>query len=78
MRIMCVKAPMFSFIPIEIINRLRLRCHEMASTGEVACFGDDIHDALNFMIATGFKLPKRFKNIYQIGGEQNSIYLVES
>ena len=32
---------------------------EMASTGEVACFGDDAHEAfLQSLLATGFKLPK--------------------
>lgn len=32
---------------------------EMASTGEVACFGDDAQEAfLQSLLATGFKLPK--------------------
>lgn len=32
---------------------------EMSSTGEVACFGDDAHEAfLQSLLATGFKLPK--------------------
>eukprot|EP00804_Cyclotella_cryptica_P015765 CCRYP_013402-RF/>CCRYP_013402-RF protein AED:0.05 eAED:0.05 QI:200/0.83/0.85/1/0.83/0.85/7/149/1539 len=53
----CVKAPMFSF------TRLRgadpTLGVEMASTGEVACFGDDAPRAfLQAMLATGFKLPK--------------------
>jgi len=53
----CVKAPMFSF------TRLRgadpTLGVEMASTGEVACFGDDAHGAfLQALLATGFKLPK--------------------
>ena len=53
----CVKAPMFSF------QRLRgsdpTLGVEMASTGEVACFGDDAHEAfLQSLLATGFKLPK--------------------
>merc|ERR1719384_352858 len=53
----CVKAPMFSF------TRLRgadpTLGVEMASTGEVACFGDDAHEAfLQSLLATGFKLPK--------------------
>mmetsp|Transcript_29219 Transcript_29219/g.52927 ORF Transcript_29219/g.52927 Transcript_29219/m.52927 type:complete len:1542 (-) Transcript_29219:127-4752(-) len=52
----CVKAPMFSF------TRLRgadpTLGVEMASTGEVACFGDDAHEAfLQSLLATGFKLP---------------------
>lgn len=53
----CVKAPMFSF------TRLRgadpTLGVEMASTGEVACFGDDAHEAfLQALLATGFKLPQ--------------------
>jgi hypothetical protein len=33
---------------------------EMSSTGEVACFGDDVHEAfLQSLLATGFKLPKK-------------------
>jgi carbamoyl-phosphate synthase (ammonia) len=53
-----IKAPMFSF------TRLRgadpVLGVEMASTGEVACFGADKHEAfLKSMIATGFKLPER-------------------
>jgi carbamoyl-phosphate synthase large subunit len=33
---------------------------EMASTGEVGCFGDDIHEALlHALLATGFRLPKK-------------------
>lgn len=31
----------------------------MASTGEVACFGDNRHEAyLKAMISTGFQMPK--------------------
>ncbi|NXU53477.1 CPSM synthase, partial [Turnix velox] len=52
-----IKAPMFSW------SRLRgadpvLRC-EMASTGEVACFGEDVPSAFQkAMLATGFVFPK--------------------
>ena len=40
---------------------------EMASTGEVACFGDDRYEAyLKAQLSTGFKIPK--KNIlFSIG-----------
>mmetsp|Transcript_44556 Transcript_44556/g.90012 ORF Transcript_44556/g.90012 Transcript_44556/m.90012 type:complete len:1247 (-) Transcript_44556:249-3989(-) len=52
------KAPMFSF------TRLRgadpVLGVEMASTGEVACFGADKHEAfLKALLSTGFKLPKK-------------------
>lgn len=33
---------------------------EMASTGEVACFGDDRYEAyLKAMMSTGFQMPKK-------------------
>ena len=33
---------------------------EMSSTGEVACFGENVHEAfLKAMLSTGFKLPKK-------------------
>jgi carbamoyl-phosphate synthase (ammonia) len=52
------KAPMFSF------TRLRgadpVLGVEMASTGEVACFGADKHEAfLKAMLSTGFKIPEK-------------------
>lgn len=58
----CVKAPMFSF------TRLRgadpTLGVEMASTGEVACFGDDAYEAfIQSLLATGFKLPKKNASI---------------
>jgi len=53
-----VKAPMFSFA------RLRgsdpVLGVEMASTGEVACFGKDKEEAfLKALLSTGFKMPKK-------------------
>ena len=58
----CVKAPIFSF------TRLRgadpTLGVEMASTGEVACFGEDVHEAfLQSMLSTTFKLPKQNRTI---------------
>lgn len=58
----CVKAPIFSF------TRLRgadpVLGVEMASTGEVACFGHDIHEAfLLSMLSTSFELPNKSKAI---------------
>ena len=56
------QAPMFSF------TRLRgadpTLGVEMSSTGEVACFGYDSHEAfLQSMLSTGFKLPTRTRTI---------------
>eukprot|EP00588_Corethron_pennatum_P011723 CAMPEP_0194278912 /NCGR_PEP_ID=MMETSP0169-20130528/12630_1 /TAXON_ID=218684 /ORGANISM="Corethron pennatum, Strain L29A3" /LENGTH=1562 /DNA_ID=CAMNT_0039023225 /DNA_START=198 /DNA_END=4883 /DNA_ORIENTATION=+ len=58
----CVKAPMFSF------TRLRgadpTLGVEMASTGEVACFGKSVPEAfIQALLATGFKLPFRTRNV---------------
>jgi carbamoyl-phosphate synthase large subunit len=53
-----VKAPQFSFGRLTGADpRLGV---EMASTGEVACFGDDRHEALlKALLATGFRYPRR-------------------
>ena len=52
-----VKAPMFSFQRLKGADpSLGV---EMASTGEVACFGETHHDAfLKALMSTGMKLPK--------------------
>ncbi len=55
-----VKAPQFSFTRLEGADpALGV---EMTSTGEVACIGDDFHEAfLKALIAVGFRFP--FKNV---------------
>uniref|UniRef100_A0A672MQZ8 Carbamoyl-phosphate synthase 1 n=1 Tax=Sinocyclocheilus grahami TaxID=75366 RepID=A0A672MQZ8_SINGR len=53
-----IKAPMFSWPRLREADPV-LRC-EMASTGEVACFGPNIYSAfLKAMLSTGFKLPQK-------------------
>ncbi|KAG8432613.1 hypothetical protein GDO86_017020 [Hymenochirus boettgeri] len=53
-----IKAPMFSWPRLRGADPV-LRC-EMASTGEVACFGQNIYSAfLKALISTGFKLPQK-------------------
>jgi hypothetical protein len=57
-----IKAPMFSF------TRLRgadpVLGVEMASTGEVACFGESTHEAfLQSMLSTNFQLPNKNRTI---------------
>ncbi|XP_077997955.1 carbamoyl-phosphate synthase [ammonia], mitochondrial-like isoform X2 [Glandiceps talaboti] len=53
-----IKAPMFSWPRLRDADPL-LRC-EMASTGEVACFGPNVHVAfLKALLSTGFKIPKK-------------------
>ncbi|MBI2374189.1 MAG: carbamoyl-phosphate synthase (glutamine-hydrolyzing) large subunit [Deltaproteobacteria bacterium] len=52
------KAPMFSFS--RLVGADPMLGVEMASTGEVGCFGDDGEEALlSAMIAAGFRIPKR-------------------
>jgi len=53
-----VKAPQFSFSRLKGADPVS--GVEMASTGEVACFGDDMYEAfLKAMISVGFQLPKK-------------------
>uniref|UniRef100_UPI002540CBA2 carbamoyl-phosphate synthase [ammonia], mitochondrial n=1 Tax=Euleptes europaea TaxID=460621 RepID=UPI002540CBA2 len=53
-----IKAPMFSWPRLRDVDPV-LRC-EMASTGEVACFGENIHSAfMKAMLSTGFKVPQK-------------------
>ncbi len=53
-----VKAPQFSFSRLKGADPVL--GVEMASTGEVACFGDDLYEALlKSMISVGFSLPKK-------------------
>jgi carbamoyl-phosphate synthase large subunit len=53
-----VKAPMFSFS--RLVGADPMLGVEMASTGEVGCFGEDVHEALlHALIATGFRFPRK-------------------
>ncbi len=53
-----VKAPQFSFPRLKGADPVL--GVEMASTGEVGCFGRDIHEAiLKSMISVGFSMPKK-------------------
>lgn len=53
-----IKAPQFSFA--RLTNADPKLGVEMASTGEVACFGENIEEAyLKAMIATGYKVPQK-------------------
>ena len=71
-----VKAPQFSFARIKGSDPV-LRV-EMASTGEVACFGDDIYEAfLKATISTGMHLPKKSVFI-SLAGNKNKEEFLES
>ena len=53
-----VKVPMFSFA--RLVGADPMLGVEMMSTGEVGCFGDDLHEALlHGLLATGFRFPAR-------------------
>jgi|TARA_B100001971_G_scaffold214153_1_gene250121 carbamoyl-phosphate synthase large subunit len=71
-----VKAPQFSFSRLHGADPVL--GVEMASTGEVACLGEDIHEAfLKSLLAVGFELPK--KNILlSTGPIKSKAYLLES
>ncbi|MFA7685190.1 MAG: carbamoyl-phosphate synthase (glutamine-hydrolyzing) large subunit [Candidatus Gracilibacteria bacterium] len=61
-----VKAPQFSFPRLKGADPVL--GVEMASTGEVGCFGDDLYEAfLKSMIGVGFELPKKGV-FFSIGG----------
>ena len=71
-----VKSPQFSHSRIKGADPLLYV--EMASTGEVAAFGADYHEALlKSMMAAGMKLPR--KNVLvSIGGEENKVKILPS
>ncbi len=63
-----VKAPQFSFS--RLTGADPTLGVEMASTGEVACFGEDLYEALlKSLAATGFRRPRRGV-LLSIGGDE--------
>ena len=51
---------------------------EMASTGEVACFGENRHEAyLKAMMSTGFKIPKE-NILLSIGSFKHKVEILPS
>lgn len=71
-----VKAPQFSFSRLAGADPI-LRV-EMASTGEVACFGEDVEEAyLKAIIATGGSVPKAGVFI-SLGGDDKKEKFLES
>jgi len=71
-----VKAPQFSFSRLKGADPIT---HvEMASTGEVACIGDDVHEAfLKSLISTGMKLPEK-SVLISISGDKNRYKMLDS
>lgn len=71
-----VKAPQFSFSRLSGADPI-LRV-EMASTGEVACFGEDVADAfLKADLAVGGRIPQ--KGIFiSLGGDKNKVDFLDA
>jgi carbamoyl-phosphate synthase large subunit len=71
-----VKAPQFSFSRLKGADpTLGV---EMASTGEVACLGEDVHEAfLKSILSAGFVLPKR-TILLSIGSRGDKMKFLES
>ncbi len=64
----CVKVPHFSFTRLRKVDPI-LRV-EMSSTGEVACFGEDVYEAyLKAFLSTGVSLPKD-NILLSLGGDE--------
>eukprot|EP00494_Astrolonche_serrata_P030774 UN31042 len=73
----CVKAPMFSFSRLAGADPV-LRV-EMASTGEVACFGDTRYEGfLKAIISSRFKLPKAKSILLSVGPLKAKVGLIDS
>jgi carbamoyl-phosphate synthase large subunit len=71
-----VKAPQFSFARLEGADPI-LRV-EMASTGEVACFGETAEEAyLKSLISTGLSLKNKTA-LVTVGGDENKLRFAES
>ena len=71
-----VKSPQFSYSRIKGADPLSYV--EMASTGEVACFGDSYPEALiKAMLASGMRLPKKAIFV-SLGGDENKVKLLPS
>jgi carbamoyl-phosphate synthase large subunit len=68
-----IKAPQFSFA--RLANADPTLGVEMASTGEVACFGEDIDEAyFKAMIATGYQVPHKGIFISLCGDDKHAAF----
>jgi carbamoyl-phosphate synthase large subunit len=69
-----VKFPQFSFPRLKGADPVL--GVEMASTGEVACFGDDFEEAfLKSYLAVGYKIPKKHI-LFSVGGPKNKMSML--
>lgn len=76
LKFVAVKVPQFSFARLTGADPI---LHvEMASTGEVACFGEDLEEAfLKGELSVGGRIPKK-GIILSFGGEENKLKFLES
>jgi len=73
----CVKAPMFSFSRLQGADPV-LRV-EMASTGEVACFGGTRYEAfMKSLMSAGFRMPKTKSVLLSLGPLNAKVRFLES
>lgn len=71
-----VKAPQFSFSRLSGADPIL--GVEMSSTGEVACFGDEMEEAfLKSLLSTGFRLPKE-NILLTLGDIEDKVEFLES
>ena len=71
----CIKSPMFSFNRLP--NTDPILGVDMLSTGEVACFGENIYDSfIKSLMATGFKIPDN-NILFSVDNYKNIEYLHE-
>ncbi|MHA1731561.1 MAG: carbamoyl phosphate synthase preATP-grasp domain-containing protein, partial [Promethearchaeota archaeon] len=71
----CVKVPQFSFMRLQGADPIL--GVEMASTGEVACIGEDFYDALiKAMIAGEIRVPMEGNVLLSAGGDELKVQLV--
>ncbi len=73
-----VKAPQFSFSRLQKTDPVL--GVDMASTGEVACIGDNFYEAiLKSMLSTGYRIPNQTKNILlSTGPIKSKVEMLES
>ncbi len=72
-----VKASQFSFSRLKGADPVL--SVEMASTGEVACFGDNVYEALlKAMISIGFEIPKKKRVLISIGRTQDKVDFLDA
>ena len=72
-----IKSPQFSFSRLKGADPVL--SVEMASTGEVACIGQEVHDAfLKSLLSVGYRLPEKKHVLVSISGDQNRFKFLDT